>query len=85
MRFCDLCEKQVINVSDCCCLGNVVDLDIDVCSGQICALIVARPGHFCNFFAPCSEHKIPWCKVVRVGGDIILVDICLTEEKKKGR
>ena len=29
MRFCDLTEKEVINVCDCKCLGNVHDLDID--------------------------------------------------------
>ena len=31
MRFCDLTEKEVINVCDCKCLGNVHDLDIDEC------------------------------------------------------
>lgn len=34
MRFCELQEKDVINVADCCFLGNVCDLDIilvDVC------------------------------------------------------
>ena len=40
MRFCDLTEKEVINVCDCKCLGNVHDLDIDECDGRIRALIV---------------------------------------------
>ena len=35
MRFCDLTEKEVINVCDCKCLGNVHDLDIDECDGRI--------------------------------------------------
>lgn len=42
MRFCDLTEKEVINVCDCKCLGNVHDLDIDECDGRIRALII--PG-----------------------------------------
>ena len=29
MRFCDLARKEVINVNDCKCLGNVRDLDFD--------------------------------------------------------
>lgn len=29
MRFSDLCEKEVVNVKDCRCLGSVRDLDID--------------------------------------------------------
>ena len=28
MRFSELCEKEVINVGDCRCLGSVRDLDI---------------------------------------------------------
>ena len=44
MRFCDLTEKEVINVCDCKCLGNVHDLDIDECDGRIRALIVPGPG-----------------------------------------
>ena len=40
MRFCDLARKEVINVNDCKCLGNVRDLDFDECDGCIKALIV---------------------------------------------
>ena len=42
MRFSDLCEKEVVNVKDCRCLGSVRDLDIDKECGRILALIV--PG-----------------------------------------
>ena len=75
MRFCDLTEKEVINVCDCKCLGNVHDLDIDECDGTIRALI----GCFCREF----ELFIPWCKIVRIGPDIILVDIDEKEAKHK--
>lgn len=43
MRFCDLARKEVINVNDCKCLGNVRDLDFDECGGCIKALIVPGP------------------------------------------
>lgn len=43
MRFCDLARKEVINVNDCKCLGNVRDLDFDECDGCIKALIVPGP------------------------------------------
>ena len=29
MRFSDLARKEVINVTDCKCLGNVIDIDLD--------------------------------------------------------
>ena len=67
MRFCDLTEKEVINVCDCKCLGNVHDLDIDECDGRIRALIVPGPGKW----------------FVRIGPDIILVDIDEKEAKHK--
>ena len=44
MRFSDLCEKEVVNVKDCRCLGSVRDLDIDKECGRILALIVPGPG-----------------------------------------
>ena len=44
MRFCDLARKEVINVNDCKCLGNVRDLDFDECDGCIKALIVPGPA-----------------------------------------
>ena len=53
MRFCDLTEKEVINICDCKCLGNVHDLDIDECDGRIRALIVPGPGKWFGYL--CRE------------------------------
>ena len=46
MRLRELQEKNVINMKNCKCLGNVVDLDIDEKDGCIRALILPGPGHF---------------------------------------
>ena len=51
MRFSDLCEKEVVNVKDCRCLGSVRDLDIDKECGKILALIVPGPGNIWAVFA----------------------------------
>ena len=83
MRFCDLTEKEVINVCDCKCLGNVHDLDIDECDARIRALIVPGPGKWFGCFCREFELFIPWCKIVRIGPDIILVDIDEKEAKHK--
>ncbi len=40
MRFCELREKEVVNICNGKCLGGVVDLQINACSGAIEALIV---------------------------------------------
>ncbi len=76
MRFCDLCEKEVVNISDCCRLGNVADLEFDECNGCIKCLIVPECSHIFGIFSPPKELIIPWRQVVRIGPDIILVDIC---------
>ena len=75
MRFCDLTEKEVINVCDCKCFGNVQDLDIDEKDGSIRALIVPGPGKWLGCFCREYEIFIPWCKIIKIGPDIILVDI----------
>ena len=81
IRYCELCEKQVINIADCCCLGNGVDLELDECNGRICALVVAAPGKFFCIFCLACEYIIPWKRVVRIGPDIILVDVCVEDVK----
>ncbi len=75
MRFCELREKEVINVCNCKCLGFVVDIDIDVCEGTVLALIIPGCGKMWSMFGRGSELVIPWSQVVKVGPDIILVEI----------
>lgn len=81
MRLCELKEKEVINVCDCKCLGFVVDIDIDVCTGVVLALIIPGCGKMWSMFGRGSELLIPWSQVVRVGPDIILVEIPEPEPK----
>lgn len=83
MRFCELQRKEVINVIDCKCLGNVRDLEFDEKNGCIHALIVPGPAKFCGCLGREYELFIPWCKIVKIGPDIILVDIDEKEAKHK--
>jgi len=75
MRLCELKEKEVVNIFNCRCLGFVVDIDIDPCEGCILALIIPGCGKIWGIFGRGSEMVIPWEQVVKVGPDIILVDI----------
>lgn len=75
MRLCELKEKEVINICNCKCLGFVVDLDIDPCNGCILALILPGCGKMWGLFGRESEIIIPWNQVVKIGPDIILVEI----------
>lgn len=74
-----LFAKEVINVRDGCRLGCICDVCVDAECGIIKELRVPfRNNVFC-IFKPEKEYRIPWCNVVRVGSDIILVDVCADE------
>ena len=83
MRFCELQKKEVFNVTYCKCLGNVCDLDFDEKEGCIRALIVPGPAKFLGCVGREFELFIPWCRIVKIGPDIILVDIDEKEAKHK--
>ena len=67
-------EKEVINVCDGTRLGCVEDIEFEIESGKICALIVARPRGVLSFGRE-EDYFVPWSKIIRIGSDIIIVDI----------
>ena len=67
MRLCEFSKKEVINVSDCKCLGCVCDLKFDECSGQICAMIIKGPPKWFHLVGCDTEYVIDWKKIVRTG------------------
>ena len=75
MRIYDLKQKEVINVKDCRRLGYVGDVDFDMKTGCMLALIVPGPGFICGFLGREKEYVIPFCDICQVGSDIILVDV----------
>lgn len=83
MRFCDLQQKEVINVNDCKCFGTVSDISFDEKKGCIECLIIPGPGKVLGCFCREFEWWIPWCKILCIGTDIILVDVDEKEIRKK--
>ncbi len=74
-RASDFRQKEVINVSDGKRLGFVCDVEIDLETGKIDAVILPGVGKLFGFLGKDNEFVIPWEKIVRVGEDIILVDL----------
>lgn len=79
MRFCEMREKEVVNICTGKQLGCVVDLELDTCSGKIESIVVPGPGKFCGFFGTDCEYVIPYSCVKKIGPDAVLVEI--KEEK----
>jgi YlmC/YmxH family sporulation protein len=56
-------------------LGSVGDLDIDAETGMIRAIIVPGPSRFFGMLASGEDVVIPWHQIVRIGQDVVLVDL----------
>ena len=71
--FSELRRKEIINVCDGARLGGICDLELDDCTGQITAIIVPGPSRFFGLFRGSEEIVIPFCKIQKIGDDVILV------------
>lgn len=85
MRISELKQKEVINAEDCRRLGYVGDVDFDLCTGCLVAIIVPGPGCFCGFLGREKEYVIPFCDICQVGDDIILVKVKRKDVEEKCR
>lgn len=87
--FCELKFKDVINICDGRMLGRVIDIIIDVSCGRITGIIVPGERSF-NFFRRQEDVFIPWRNILRIGEDVILVEIiikdtsCRVKPSRKG-
>ena len=74
-RFTDLHCKEVICISDGRRLGYIEDVVIQLPKGEVNAIVVPGKCKLGGFCPPSDDFVIPWCKICRIGPDIILVDI----------
>ncbi|MBQ7351931.1 MAG: YlmC/YmxH family sporulation protein [Clostridia bacterium] len=77
LSFCDLKNKDVINMCDGQNLGTITDLLIDINCGQILGLIVPSGKGLLNIFKSSNDIFIPYNRICKIGKDIILVDIIM--------
>lgn len=67
--------RDVINVFDGRRLGNAVDLEIELEQGRVTALVVPGPTRFLGLFGRDKDFVIPWENIVKIGIDVILVEV----------
>lgn len=85
MTFCELREKDIINIRDCKRLGRVSDLIFDQKNGCILSLITSAGDKLWGILGKDSECEIPWCKIRQIGPDIILVDADTEKKTPPGK
>ncbi|WP_335870533.1 YlmC/YmxH family sporulation protein [Bacillus sp. 2205SS5-2] len=73
VRISDFQTKDVVSVSDGKKLGNIGDIEINLDTGKIEAIVVGGTGKLLGFFGREEEIVIPWTAIVKIGADVILV------------
>jgi len=65
--------KDVINIADGKKLGNIGDIDINLTTGKIDAVVIFGNGRVLGFFGKDEEMVIPWRNILKIGEDVVLV------------
>jgi len=73
MRMSELQDKDIINVKDGKNLGRIIDLEVSH-DGNI-TNIIAEPTKFLRLNSFNKETNIQFKEIVRIGKDVILVDL----------
>ena len=79
--FFELRSKDVVNIVDGKSLGRICDIVIEICSGQVLGFIVPNGLNFASFFRGAEEIFIPYQNICKIGKDVILVELNLTEAR----
>lgn len=85
VKISELRMREVVNITDGKRLGPIKDIDVDLEEGRITAVILPAYGaRLMGFFSRESEIVIPWDKIVRIGVDVILVELSMPQESRSG-
>ena len=78
--FCELRAKDVINIVDGRRLGHIADMVFNIKRGIVCGLIL--PVSRGLFFRNSEDIYIPFKDILRIGEDVILVELFLPHGAK---
>jgi YlmC/YmxH family sporulation protein len=73
VRISEFQVKDVVNISDGKKLGNIGDIEINLDTGRIEAIVIGTGGKLLGFFGKEEDVVIPWKSIVKIGEDVILV------------
>ncbi|MGI6666210.1 MAG: YlmC/YmxH family sporulation protein [Bacillota bacterium] len=75
IRASDLATRDVVNTVDGRRLGNIVDVELDLASGRILAVVVPGQPKMLGVFGRSDDYVVPWENIKKIGEDVILVEI----------
>lgn len=71
----DLRVRDVINIVDGRRLGVMSDVEVDLESGRVTAIVVPGQHRLLGLFGRDADYVIPWERIVKIGIDVILVEL----------
>lgn len=75
IRASDLSARDVVNTVDGRRLGNIVDVELDLSSGKILAVVVPGAPKLMGVFGKSDDYVVPWENIKKIGEDVILVEL----------
>jgi len=75
ISFCELRAKEVVNIYNGKRLGNIIDMIIDTSCARVLGIVVPNCNAKFSIFKPSSDVFIPYNSIVKIGKDVILVDL----------
>lgn len=74
MRLSDLQNKDVVDIVSGDRIGNVIDAEISLETGNILKLIIYNKKGFFSTLRSGEEINITWSQIKKIGSDVILID-----------
>ncbi|MBO4666873.1 MAG: YlmC/YmxH family sporulation protein [Bacilli bacterium] len=74
LTFCELREKEIVNVADGKRLGRVTDLAL-TCNGRVLGVMAPGDKSTIKAFGGKERVFIPWQNITKIGDDVILVNL----------
>lgn len=74
ITFCEMREKEVINIIDGKKLGRILDM-VFTCSGDVLGIVVPGEKRFFKNIAGGDSLFIPWKCITKIGEDAILIEL----------
>ncbi len=81
--FSELRYKEVIDIHTGFRLGYVCDAEFDDAEGRLCSLVTPGRAKFFGLLGREDDYVLPWGSIVRIGSDIVLVDVKESVQRRK--